>query len=143
MRTKKTSTRPSNSSPSQNRRPPPSRGGGQKTHFDKREDQGQRRQPPDPPTSVVVKVTEEDKKLLLRKPDPRKYGVVFYETLAEARLNLTGITQLAKSFDQLNIVIKAEGSMDEADLNAAGKLFCGAAWYLIHERRKMDGFYPA
>jgi hypothetical protein len=26
-------------------------------------------------------------------------------------------------------------------LNQVGKLFCGAAWALVHERRKADGWY--
>ena len=145
MRNKKNNTnntsRSNNAPAAGGRRPSFQKNSNQRSNqSDKRDDQ--KRQPPEPPTSVVVKVTEEDKKLLLRKPDPKKYGVVFFDTIQEARLQLPFVSEKAKSYDQLNIVIKAENSMDEADLNAVGKLFCGAAWYLIHERRKTDGFYP-
>jgi hypothetical protein len=71
------------------------------------------------------------------------YKAVFYDTLNQAKADLHQLTALAQSCDQLNIIVRAESSMDDADLNAIGKLFCGAAWALIHERRKQDGWYDS
>jgi hypothetical protein len=73
----------------------------------------------------------------------RSYKVVFFDTLAQARSDFENLKQLAQGCDQLNIVVKAEGPMDDAELNSIGKLFCGAAWALIHERRNADGWYDA
>lgn len=69
------------------------------------------------------------------------YKVVFFDTLAQARAELEQLRSLANQCDQLNIIVRAEGSMDDMELNGVGKLFCGAAWALIHERRKADGWY--
>lgn len=73
----------------------------------------------------------------------KTYKAVFYDTLNQARADLDQLRSLAASCDQLNIIVRAEASMDDADLNAVGKLFCGAAWALIHERRKQEGWYEA
>lgn len=75
------------------------------------------------------------------RPTDRAYKVAFYDTLTQAKSDLDALRELAKQCDQLNIVVKAEAPMDDADLTSIGKLFCGAAWALIHERRKMDGWY--
>lgn len=71
----------------------------------------------------------------------RKYQVIFYDTLTQAKSDMENLRTLASGCDQLNIVIKAEGSMDDPELTAIGKLFCGAAWALIHERRRDSGWY--
>lgn len=76
----------------------------------------------------------------LRLPQ-RKYGIVFFETLAAAKNDLIRLQEMARGYDQLNIVIRAEASMDDADLAAIGKVFAGAAWALIHDRRVADGWY--
>jgi len=73
--------------------------------------------------------------------DSKSYRVIFYDTLNQAKADLEQLKRLAASCDQLNIVVRAEASMDDADLNQVGKLFCGAAWALVHERRKADGWY--
>ena len=71
----------------------------------------------------------------------RNYKVVFFDTIAQAKSDIDNLKQLAATCDQLNIVVRAEASMDEPDLTAVGKLFCGAAWALIHERRRDSGWY--
>lgn len=71
----------------------------------------------------------------------KKYGLVFYETLQAARNDQANIANLATQYDQLNIVIRAETTVETTDLAQFGKVFTGAAWTLIHERRKQDGWY--
>lgn len=71
----------------------------------------------------------------------RQYKVVFFDTLVQAKSDLENLKQIAAGCDQLNIVVRAEASMDDAELTAIGKLFCGAAWALIHERRRDAGWY--
>ena len=73
----------------------------------------------------------------------RRYGVAVYDTFAAAKADKDHIAAKAKDFDQFNIVIKAEGNMDDPELLALGpvKVFAGAAWSLIHERRIQDGWY--
>ena len=73
--------------------------------------------------------------------NPKKYGVVFYDTLAAAKNDLANIRSKARGLDQLNIVIKAEANMDDPDLNRIGKVFAGMAWTTIHERRVDEGWY--
>jgi hypothetical protein len=51
------------------------------------------------------------------------------------------LTELKQQCDQLNIVIKAEGSMDDPELLNYGKIYAGEAWHLIHKRRETDGWY--
>lgn len=71
----------------------------------------------------------------------RRYGIVFFDTLAAAKNDLSRLQDMARGFDQLNIVIRAEASMDDPELAAIGKVFAGAAWALIHDRRVTDGWY--
>ena len=71
----------------------------------------------------------------------KAYGLVFYETLQAAKNDLEKLREIASQCGQLNIVVRAEASMDDPELNSVGKLFAGAAWALIHERRKQDGWY--
>lgn len=71
----------------------------------------------------------------------KKYGVIFFDTISQAKSDFDNLKQLATTCDQLNIVVKAEGSMDDPELTSIGKLFCGAAWTLIHERRRDAGWY--
>jgi hypothetical protein len=79
--------------------------------------------------------------IVLERGTDRVYKVAFYDTLIQAKNDLDALRQLASECDQLNIVVKAEAPMDDAELSSVGKLFCGAAWALIHERRKADGWY--
>lgn len=76
-------------------------------------------------------------------PEEKTYGVIFFETLQAAKSDLAKLKEIAAQYNQLNIVIRAEASMDDPELNAIGKVFAGAAWALIHERRKQDGWYDS
>jgi hypothetical protein len=73
----------------------------------------------------------------------RRYGILFYDTLAAAKADMEGLKAKLGEVDQLNIVLRAEGGMDDPELNALEnvKIFAGAAWTLIHERRVADGWY--
>jgi hypothetical protein len=71
----------------------------------------------------------------------KRYQVIFYDSLAQAKSDLENLRTLASQCDQLNIVVRAEASMDDPELTSIGKLFCGAAWALIHERRRDAGWY--
>jgi hypothetical protein len=71
----------------------------------------------------------------------KKYRVVFFDTLNQAKSDIENLKKLAASCDQLNIVVRAEANMDDLELNQIGKLFCGAAWALVHDRRRGDGWY--
>ena len=75
------------------------------------------------------------------RPGSRTFKVVFFDTMSQAKSDIANLKNLADQCDQLNIVVRAEGTMDDPDLNSVGHLFCGAAWALIHERRKTDGWY--
>jgi hypothetical protein len=66
---------------------------------------------------------------------------VFFDTLAAAKADLASLQDMARGVDQLNIVIRAEASMDDLELSAVGKVFAGAAWALIHDRRVTEGWY--
>lgn len=75
-------------------------------------------------------------------PQPkRNYQVVFYDTAALARADAENLQKLKDSCDQLNIVIRAEADMEDPLLTPYGKVFAGAAWALIHDRRVQDGWY--
>ncbi len=80
---------------------------------------------------------------IVKKSPPvlKRYGVVFYETHAHAREDSPRLLEMSSQFDQLNIVIKAEGSMDDPDLTTHGRVYAGEAWNLIHKRRFDDGWY--
>jgi hypothetical protein len=71
----------------------------------------------------------------------KKYGLIFYETLQAARNDTVALKELSSQYDQLNIVVRAEVTVETPELLPFGKVFTGAAWALIHERRKQDGWY--
>ena len=71
----------------------------------------------------------------------KAYGLVFYDTFQAAKADLEKIKSQAQQVGQLNIVIRAETLAEDPELSAVGKVFAGAAWTLIHERRKADGWY--
>ena len=75
----------------------------------------------------------------------QRYGVAIYESFAAAKADKDTIAAKAKDVDQFNLVIRAEGNMDDPDLLALGpiKVFAGSAWTLIHERRIQDGWYDS
>jgi hypothetical protein len=72
---------------------------------------------------------------------PKTYGVIFFANFDQAKLQMDQIVAKKSEVDQLNIVIEAEGNMDDPDLVIHGKVFAGAAWTLIHQRRTEDGWY--
>ena len=80
---------------------------------------------------------------ITRKAPPvmRRYGVVFYDNHAQAREDAANLQEKAKEVDQLNIVIRAEGTMDDPELLKYGKVFAGEAWHLIHRRRVEEKWY--
>lgn len=83
------------------------------------------------------------------QPDPvqpqksKRIHAIFFETFDEARSATQQLAELKSQCDQLNIVIRQEGDMNDQALLAYGKVFAGAAWTLIHERRRDEGWYQA
>jgi hypothetical protein len=75
------------------------------------------------------------------QPATRTYKAVYFDTITQAKSDLSKLKEIASQCDQLNIIVRAEASMDDPDLTSIGKLFCGAAWALIHDRRTADGWY--
>ena len=91
--------------------------------------------------------------------EEKRYGVLFFDSPAEARQNWSKVTVALESVDQLNIVLRSEpqpgaGTTDlypddlpieaeQAQERESIKIFSGAAWTLIHERRREDGWYDA
>ncbi len=71
----------------------------------------------------------------------KNYGIIFFDTLEEAKKAIEEIKTTADKYDQLNIVIRAESDMYDPELTQYGKVFAGEAWTLIHERRVEDGWY--
>lgn len=78
---------------------------------------------------------------ILKRNKLKKSGVVFFDSLAHAKNAIKEIQEKSVQVDELNIVIRAEASMDDPELCKFGKVFAGAAWTLIHERRVADGYY--
>ena len=74
-------------------------------------------------------------------PMLKRYSIVFYDHHAQAREDTARLSELRDSCDQLNIVIKAEGTMEDPELLQFGKIYAGEAWTLIHKRRVEDGWY--
>ncbi len=72
---------------------------------------------------------------------PKRYSVVFYDTLEMAKNSCAELLEKAKDCDQLNIVIRCDADMDDPELLQYGKVFAGEAWTLVHERRVEDGWY--
>ncbi len=73
--------------------------------------------------------------------EPKRHGVLFFDTHAQAKNNLEKIAAKAQEVDILNIVIKAEGPMNDPEILAHGRMFAGEAWHLIHTRRQEEGWY--
>ena len=73
----------------------------------------------------------------------KRYAVLLYDNLAQAHQNIEHITEQSLRVDQLNVVIRAESDMDDPILSGIPKVkvFAGAAWTTIHERRMEDGWY--
>lgn len=79
-----------------------------------------------------------------RRKEKRNYGIIFFDSFLDAKKQREAIQAASFKCDQLNVVIKAEGDMDDPELlgiDQKVKVFAGAAWALIHERRMNDGWY--
>lgn len=87
-----------------------------------------------------------------KKPYPKQakkqvskvFKVAFYDTFNAAKAQKEEIQNLCASADQINVVIKAEGNMDDPDLlgiDEKVKIYAGEAWTNIHERRQEEGWY--
>lgn len=108
-------------------------GGGGGSHPNKERERGERgerseRSAPEPEAKKAPPVL-------------KRYGVVFFDNHAQAREDAARLQQMKTEVDQLNIVIKAEGNMDDPELLNFGKIFAGEAWHLIHKRRVDEGWY--
>ena len=79
----------------------------------------------------------------LNKP-LKKYQVMFFESIPSALFAQAEILDQSSRYDQLNIVIRSEGANNDPTLQALNdniKVYAGNAWWLIHERRKTEGWY--
>ena len=80
-----------------------------------------------------------------RPPQPkRRYSLLIFDTLYEAAQAKERIEASCAECDRLNVVIREEGLRDLAEIetvNERVKVYQGAAWTLIHERRRDDGWY--
>ena len=77
-------------------------------------------------------------------PSLRRYKLAIYDTFQQALKASDEIKHVSSQCDQLNLVIRQEGDMDNPKVLAIAtniKLFAGDAWTLIHERRLEDGWY--
>lgn len=83
----------------------------------------------------------------MKKKNPLKtYKMVIYDTFNAAKQDREVIQKLCSGADQVNVVVRAEGNMDDPeilDIDQKVKLYAGAAWSLIHERRLTDGWYDS
>lgn len=76
----------------------------------------------------------------------RFFQVIFFDSFAAAKSSAEDIRQQCSGCDQLNVVIRAEGNMDDEEilgLDPKVRVYAGAAWTLIHERRQSDGWYQS
>jgi len=72
---------------------------------------------------------------------PKRFGIAFFDTFAAAKADAENLKAQAANVDQLNIVVLEEGNMDDPVLSPIGKVFAGAAWTLIHQRRMVENWY--
>lgn len=72
------------------------------------------------------------------------YGYLYFDTFAAAIAAANEIEKQAKTVDQFHIVIKEEGDMSNIHLTSIAEncvVLAGAAWSLVHNRRKASGWY--
>ena len=75
---------------------------------------------------------------------PKKYQVKFFDNFNDARKDPDSLLALCSDCDQLNVVVRAEGNMEDPEIIGIDpkiKLFAGEAWALIHDRRVEDHWY--
>ncbi len=76
---------------------------------------------------------------------PARYAVLLFDTFPQALAQRDKILAKCADCDQLNVVIQAEGNMDDPALlgiHAKVKVYAGKAWALIHKRRIEENWYP-
>lgn len=129
----------------QNRAPqggPQNRGQGQAPQARGPHPQGQKgKQPQKAPQRQKQPQQPNPPDVIYKPGPPKRYGVVFYDSLFAAKADMDTLRHKATEVDQLNIVIRAESDMEDPELTKIGKVFAGAAWTLIHERRVEEGWY--
>jgi hypothetical protein len=111
----------------------------------KRRPSGKKKGAPQVAQAATPPVKQHDYSVYPAKP-AKKYSFTFFETFAEARSHAREILDACQHCDQLNVVIRAEGDMNDPELvriNPKVKVFAGAAWTLIHERRVEEKWYDA
>ena len=79
-----------------------------------------------------------------RLKKPKKIAVIFFETCQKVEQQKESLQQLCETCDQLNVVVEEESDMDNPSIlgiHPKIKLYAGAAWFLVHQRRQDDGWY--
>lgn len=91
----------------------------------------------------VTKAIKKDLAPLKRRSEtpPKHYGILQFESFKEAKEKLDQIKERQSQVDLLNIVIKQEGDMNDPELTNYGRVYAGAAWSDIHQRRLDEGWY--
>ncbi|MEZ4743706.1 MAG: hypothetical protein R3B45_14895 [Bdellovibrionota bacterium] len=79
------------------------------------------------------------------QPNAKKnFTVLFFDTFREAEADLEVIKEKCLKYDQVNVVVRAEGDMNNPKILAVDskvKLYAGEAWALIHDRRVEENWY--
>ncbi|MBP6218297.1 MAG: hypothetical protein KA436_06905 [Oligoflexales bacterium] len=81
-----------------------------------------------------------------KKEKNNKYLYLQFDTFQQAKQAIPELIANCENCDQLNVVIREEGNMDDPELLGSHpkvKVYAGAAWTLIHERRQTDGWYSS
>lgn len=79
-----------------------------------------------------------------RDPKLKRAQVIFFDSFAAAKRDKERIRTVCQDCEQMNVVVREEGNMDDEELLAVDpkvKVFAGEAWHLIHTRRQEDGWY--
>lgn len=74
----------------------------------------------------------------------KTYNLIFFDTFLKARQSKKEILEKSQNCDQLNVVIREEGNMDDPellDIHPHVKVYAGQAWTTIHERRLAENWY--
>lgn len=71
---------------------------------------------------------------------------LFFDSFIEAKNSREKILSLCEKYEQVSVVIREEGDMDDIELvslHPAIKIYAGTAWTKIHEMRQAEGFYKS
>ena len=69
---------------------------------------------------------------------------LFFENFIEAKNSREKILSFCENHEQVSLVIREEGDMDDTELlsfHPSVKVYAGTAWTKIHEMRQAEGFY--